>query len=107
MGMPTLDSFYRLFLIPGMNHCYRGPGATYFGQHNAADPATLNSLTNNDSQRNNSSYNILLAMVDWVENGREPDEIIGTSESGEERAHCRYPFRSVWNYGAGKWECIP
>jgi feruloyl esterase len=31
LRMPSLDTFYRLFLIPGMGHCAFGPGATRFG----------------------------------------------------------------------------
>ena len=27
LGLPNLDSFYRLFLIPGMSHCAGGNGA--------------------------------------------------------------------------------
>jgi hypothetical protein len=29
--MPSLDEFYRLFLVPGMAHCALGPGAFCFG----------------------------------------------------------------------------
>ncbi|KAG6830735.1 hypothetical protein H0H92_015015 [Tricholoma furcatifolium] len=86
LSMPSLDPFYRLFLIPGMDHCAGGPGATLFGQGGIASNAV-----------NDSSHNVLLAMVDWVENGNAPEVIIGTDETGQSRMHCMYPQRSVWN----------
>ncbi|KAJ7237297.1 tannase and feruloyl esterase [Mycena haematopus] len=95
LGMPSLDAFYRLFLVPGMGHCAYGPGATRFGQFWPASNAV-----------NSSSHNILLAMVDWVESGVAPDTIIGTAEEGgATRAHCRYPHRSVWDAEEGAFGC--
>ncbi|KAG6859818.1 hypothetical protein C0995_003511 [Termitomyces sp. Mi166 len=86
LSMPSLDDFYRLFLVPGMNHCMGGPGATAFGQSGIAS-----------NVMNSSSYNVLLAMVDWVESGISPDVIIGTGSAGQTRMHCRYPQKSVWD----------
>ncbi|KAJ7207158.1 tannase and feruloyl esterase [Mycena pura] len=86
----TLDGFYRLFLIPGMDHCLGGRGASNFGQ--------LGTWTN---AVNDSSHNILLALVDWVEGGIEPDTITGTTADGKStRVHCRYPATSVWDGNA-------
>ncbi|PPQ72872.1 hypothetical protein CVT24_001546 [Panaeolus cyanescens] len=88
MQLPTLDSFYRLFLVPGMNHCFGGPGASAFGQAGIASNAV-----------NDTRHNVLLAMVDWVEKGRAPDTIIGTTigpaSNATHRVHCRYPMKSV------------
>ncbi|KAF7350350.1 Carboxylic ester hydrolase [Mycena venus] len=86
LAMPSLDAFYRLFLIPGMGHCALGPGAWAFGQ-----------LGGTEGARNESSHNVLLALVDWVEGGVAPDTITGTAVDGTTRVHCRYPMRSVWN----------
>ncbi|TDL20299.1 tannase and feruloyl esterase [Rickenella mellea] len=86
LQMPTLDPFYRLFLVPGMTHCGLGPGAWKFGQVGGAT-----------SNENASTHNVLLAVVDWVESGVAPDVMVGTSDDGKERAHCRYPQRSVWD----------
>ncbi|KAJ7112953.1 tannase and feruloyl esterase [Mycena epipterygia] len=85
LAMPSLDSFYRLFLVPGMDHCTDGGGAFKFGQ-----------LPGRESL-NSSSHNIILAMVDWVENGVAPETLVGTSAKGSTRVHCRYPASSVWN----------
>ncbi|KAG6828121.1 hypothetical protein H0H87_002828 [Tephrocybe sp. NHM501043] len=86
LGMPSLDSFYRLFLIPGMNHCVDGPGASNFGQLGIPSNVV-----------NASSHNVLLAMVDWVEGGIPPDTVVGTARDSTQRPHCRYPQRSLWN----------
>ncbi|KAJ7479839.1 tannase and feruloyl esterase [Mycena latifolia] len=92
LSTPSLDAFYRLFLVPGMDHCMDGIGASRFGQ-----------LPGSESAINASSHNIVLAMVDWVENGVAPDVITGTGKTGATRDHCRYPVRSVWNGSA--WGC--
>lgn len=87
LEMPSLDPFYRLFLVPGLNHCVRGVGAVNIGQHGLASP----SLTA-------PTHNVLTALVDWVERGVAPDTITGISEDGlKERVHCRYPQKSVWS----------
>jgi feruloyl esterase len=84
LKLPTLDDFYRLFLIPGMGHCIGGLGPTSFGQ---VLPTAVNA----------SSHNILLALVDWVEGGVAPPTIIGSGMNNTTRTHCRYPMRSVFN----------
>ena len=64
----------RLFMIPGMEHCGGGPGATHF-----------------DS---------LGAVVDWVEHGKAPDELIAShGEPGTERVLCPYPQQTEDNGG--------
>ena len=30
-GVAQTQDFYRLFMVPGMTHCYSGPGANSFG----------------------------------------------------------------------------
>ncbi|CAK5263714.1 unnamed protein product [Mycena citricolor] len=93
-----MDSFYRLFLIPGMDHCTGGPpvSTSHFGQIGGSAPG---------SERNKSSHHIILAMVDWVEGGMPPETIIGTSEDYQRtRLHCRYPMKSVWEGPA--WRCV-
>lgn len=84
--MPLLDSFYRLFLIPGMDHCSGGVGAVNFGQAEGA------------YKSDDPSKNILLALVEWVEHGTAPATITGLTDDGkEQRVHCRYPQKSVWD----------
>ncbi len=47
-----LNGFYRLFMVPGMNHCSGGVGPDHF--------------------------DALSAVVEWVENGRPPDKMIAS-----------------------------
>lgn len=87
LSMPSLDDFYRLFLIPGMDHCAGGPGAWAFGQGGIGSNVV-----------NASSHNVLLALVDWVEKGTAPGTMVGSIPgSGTQRTHCRYPHKSVFN----------
>ena len=75
-----------------MDHCLYGPGAWAFGQSGLASNAV-----------NDSAHNVLLALVEWVENGDAPDVIVGTNPGMGERAavtermHCRYPQKSLFN----------
>ncbi|KAI0543599.1 feruloyl esterase B [Xylaria curta] len=103
-----MDEFYRLFRIPGMNHCAGGPGAWGIGQ-GGYPPSYIDPY---DSQ-----HNVLAAIVDWVEKGVAPDEIVGTKLVDDfgpiafEHRHCRYPYRSTY-LGRGdpleveSWQCV-
>lgn len=92
----SMDDFYRLFLVPGLEHCWGGPGAVRFGQASTEVPVadTIKSSSSGKKQPDN----ILLTLVEWVERGRAPETIVGQSRDGKSmREHCRYPQRSVWD----------
>jgi hypothetical protein len=81
-----------------MQHCIGGPGAWAIGQ--GID------LGVESSGLNDTSHNVLLALVDWVENGKAPDTITGFTQNGTARTHCRYPFfESRWD--GSDWKCFP
>lgn len=102
-----LDEFYRFFRISGTGHCSGGDGASVIGQ-------SLESVESTEP-----SENVLMAMVDWVENGNAPETITGThwvngtQSAGVDykRAHCKYPKRNMYK-GVGdpkavdSWECV-
>ncbi|KAF7325061.1 Carboxylic ester hydrolase [Mycena kentingensis (nom. inval.)] len=96
---PSIDDFYRYFPIPGMGHCTRGITGlpTAFGQGALVGTNRVN----------NTSHNVLLALVDWVEKGKAPDTLTGTSltDLAVQRTYCRYPQKSVWNAKKAVWEC--
>jgi feruloyl esterase len=83
--------FARLFAVPGMNHCAGGPSTDRFDAFGA--------------------------LVDWVEKGVAPDEIIaiagpGTPWPGRTRPLCAYPaqarFKGVGNLEtADSFVCQP
>ena len=62
-GQSTADSFVRLYMIPGVQHCGGGPGADMIGQ-NGSWPAV-------DPQ-----HNVRLALEQWVEKGTAPDTLV-------------------------------
>ncbi|KAI1150362.1 feruloyl esterase B [Nemania diffusa] len=105
-----MDEYYRFFRIPGMNHCNSGPGAWVFGQGGSLQAAGIPF---------DKDHSVLAAIVDWVEKGVVPDEIVGTKFVGDsptggimyQHRHCRYPYRSTYS-GDGdpldieSWHCV-
>jgi Tannase and feruloyl esterase len=96
----NLGEFYRLFMVPGMNHCFGGPGAVNFGQ-SALVP------TSPDAR-----HDVMVALQRWVEHGVAPDELIATTDppsvhatenpthpAGFTRVLC--PFPQIAAYQAG------
>jgi hypothetical protein len=66
VGHEETEQFVRLFLVPGMQHCYRGPGPAEFGQFAPAFSATPDS----------AAHNITTALEQWVEKGIAPEQVI-------------------------------
>jgi hypothetical protein len=66
-GMDKVAAWSRLFLVPGMGHCAGGQAT--------------------------DSFDMLSAVVDWVEKGIAPDSVIatGTAFPGRTRPLCAYP----------------
>jgi feruloyl esterase len=83
MGPEKTRDFYRLYLAPGVDHCRGGAGTDNFG-------ATFEEIPNPDPQ-----HDMLLAIVEWVENGRAPERLIASKlEDGKvtmTRPLCPYP----------------
>jgi feruloyl esterase len=82
-GPSEAARFARLFLVPGMGHCFGGPGVTNIGQLGEAMPAT----PEND---------ILMQLVAWTEGGEMPEQIVarkpaGATSPAQERPICAYP----------------
>jgi feruloyl esterase len=78
------SDFARLFLVPGMGHCFGGPGVTDIGQPFSSDVPPA------------SSHDALMALVAWTEGGAAPDMLIarkpaGESKPAQERPVCAYP----------------
>jgi feruloyl esterase len=95
MGQRDSDSFLRLYMVPGMQHCFLGPGPNWFGQ--AFGCVTCD-----------AKHDIINALERWVEQGVAPDAIIATkykndiarTDLARTRPLCPYP--SVARYkGSG------
>lgn len=89
-GLKRTQRFYRLFMVPGMTHCYFGPGATSFGGVGQQIPPVRD-----------PAHDVQSALENWVENGVAPDRIIATKyvdDSAATRAIkltrplCAYPL---------------
>ena len=85
LGQSDADSFVRLYMVPGMQHCDDGPGANSFGQ--------VGQLTADDPQ-----HSVDAALERWVEKGVAPGTIIASKYSAEDQQHakmtrplCAYP----------------
>jgi feruloyl esterase len=72
MGQHEVDSFVRLYMAPGVQHCGGGPGPDSFGEIGGPD----------DPQ-----HNMNAALEHWVEKGKAPSTIIASKFAGEEKQH--------------------
>lgn len=74
-GTRKAQEFFRLFMVPGMAHCARGPGAWVTDY---IDP-----------------------LINWVEQGKAPERIIGSRPDGAfERPQCVYPKLAQYQDGS-------
>jgi hypothetical protein len=91
MGQGSVESFMRLYMVPGMQHCGGGPGANSFGEDGAkpGDP----------------EHDIDAALEQWVEKNVAPQTIIATKYEDDNPAHgvkmtrplCAYPKVAKYN----------
>ena len=65
MGEAETSKFVQLYMVPGMEHCAGGPGPSAFGQLGIATT-------------NGPKYGVFDALVDWVEKGVPPENVIAT-----------------------------
>src|SRR6202165_589465 len=87
LGKKSAESFVRLYMAPGVQHCAGGPGPDSFGQLGRASA-------------HDPEHDVRLALEAWVEKGAAPDKIIAAKMANEEsgplhatmtRPLCPYP----------------
>lgn len=85
-GPQKVEQWSRLFLVPGMAHCGGGPSLDHF--------------------------DMLTAVVDWVQKGSAPDSVIATGKAfpGRSRPLCAYPEHAQYTghgnpQDAGNFRC--
>ncbi len=85
LGQRQTDSFARLYMAPGVQHCSGGPGPDTFGQ--------MVTKAQSDPQ-----HDLTLALERWVEQGVAPEMVIATKRQGgssdaasRTRPLCPYP----------------
>lgn len=89
-GYGRTQSFARLFVVPGMNHCAGGPAT--------------------------DGFDVLTPIVDWVEKGKAPASIVATARAaapwpGRTRPLCPYPQQTRYKGAgsieeAGSFQCV-
>jgi hypothetical protein len=107
MGQTAVDSFVRLYMVPGMQHCFQGPGTDSFGEPGTTVPK-------------DPKHDLQLALEQWVEKGVAPNVIVATRYVDDDAAKgvqmtrplCPYPQESKYK-GEGdtnrarSFECVP
>ncbi|KAI0420655.1 tannase and feruloyl esterase [Xylaria grammica] len=81
-GTAALDGFYRLFLVPGGEHC----GANT-AQPNGGWPVTT-----------------LRTVIDWAEKGVAPDTLDNSGKAVS--SICRWPLRPLWSGNGTSPDCV-
>src|SRR5262245_30468347 len=88
-GLEKTQGFYRLFMIPGMNHCSGGIGASNVGGVGQQIPPSRD-----------AEHDMMTALENWVERGAAPAQFIGTKYTDNQsstktveftRPICLYP----------------
>jgi len=93
VGMNKARQFYRLFVVPGMQHCAGGPGPNAFGNLFsgavvAPEPPVID-----------AEHDAMVALQRWVEGGVAPERFVATKYSQDQiggsmlaqRPICAYP----------------
>lgn len=102
-GLDRTRDFYRFYLAPGMGHGVTGgPGV---------EPPVPGGIADNPIAPNNA---MLPLLVDWVENGREPEEIVAVSDDSDNphltRPWCMYPDKLTFDgddiSDFGSYRCV-
>lgn len=113
-----MDAFFRFFFVPGMGHC-AGTSVDapwYFAGPNQA--GVLGPTVYSVPGFNDKEHDALLAMMAWVEEGKAPEQIIGTKYADEslhttvlkQRPLCMYPKLAKYTGSgdvneASSWTC--
>jgi Tannase and feruloyl esterase len=106
MGKEKTESFVRLYMIPGMEHCGGGPGATAFGLF---DQETMKG----------PKYGLFDSLENWVEKGAPVEGVTATKyatgpngaiKAAFTRPLCAYPTVPHYNGGdpndAASFACV-
>jgi feruloyl esterase len=92
-ALGEVQEFYRLFMMPGMQHCGGGPGPNAIGAPFALPAPVMD-----------AEHDVLSALERWVERGTPPSKLIATKYAGDnpaggvvmQRPVCPYPQEAVF-----------
>jgi feruloyl esterase len=98
-GHAEVQKFMRMYLVPGAAHSSQGRAYTVGGNNNAVPLPKLPGNANQTPMREQDQF--FTALVDWVERGVAPGDIVLTSrDNSVSYPVCVYPKRTTWD-GSG------
>ncbi|KAI0844919.1 feruloyl esterase-like protein B precursor [Daldinia vernicosa] len=80
-SISAMDDFYRLYIVPGGEHC-----GSNQDQPGGGWPATT-----------------LQAVIEWAEKGTAPDKLNNT---GDIDVLCKWPLRPLWSNNGSHFDCV-
>lgn len=123
MGGAGPQDFFRLFYVPGMQHCWATPAEVNapwaFGGGGQATQmlaqAGFGAGWSVPGFLGNGKYDALVALMDWVEKGKAVDSVVATTWSSNgavsrQRPLCPWPKKAVYKGTGSKddaasWSC--
>ncbi len=97
-GHAEVQKFMRMYLVPGAAHSSQGRAYTVGGKNNSVPLPRLPGNGNQTPTRDQDQF--FTALVDWVEKGTAPGEIVLTSrDSRLSYPVCLYPLKTTWTGG--------
>jgi pimeloyl-ACP methyl ester carboxylesterase len=95
-GHAEVQKFMRMYLVPGAAHSSQGRAYTVSGQNDSVPLPKLPGNANQTPTREQDQF--FSALVDWVEKGVAPGEMMLTSRDNRvSYPVCVYPLRTTWN----------
>ena len=98
-GQAQAKAFMRMYMMPGMAHSSQGRAWTVGGNNNVVPMPRLPGNANQNPTREQDT--LFTALVDWVERGAAPgDIVIASRDNSVSYPVCVYPKKTTWN-GSG------
>ena len=98
-GHAEVQKFLRMYLVPGAAHSSQGRAYAVSGNNNTVPLPKLPGNANQTPTREQDQF--FTALVDWVEKGQAPGDLLLTSrDNSVSYPVCVYPKRTTWD-GSG------
>jgi Tannase and feruloyl esterase len=95
-GDGEVQKFMRMYLVPGMAHSSQGRASTVSGKNDSVPMPRLPG--NNNQTPTREQDQMFTALLDWVEKGYAPNDMLVTSrDSTTSYPLCVYPKKITWD----------
>lgn len=114
----NVPDFYKFYLVPGMQHCRGSVNDAPWYIAGGGQPFVLGPTVSGVPGFDDAKHNALLALMEWVEQGIAPEEIIATKYVNDsvaagvkkQRPLCPYPSQARYDGqgnpdDAASWTC--